>query len=69
MGYPAPDAPTSGVAGDDTGDRAQLHPRIVATEAGWVYSPGVLHLRDEAAARWTTLNETRNTAGTRFVHR
>jgi hypothetical protein len=33
-------------AGDDTTDRAQLHPRIVAGVAGAVYSPPVLRLWD-----------------------
>ena len=32
-------------AGDDTADRAQLHPRIVCGLAGVVYSPAVLRLR------------------------
>jgi hypothetical protein len=31
-------------AGDDTADRAQLHPRIVGGDAGAVYSPAVLVL-------------------------
>ena len=33
-------------AGDDTTDRAQLHPQIVGGVAGAVYSPAVLRLRD-----------------------
>jgi hypothetical protein len=37
-------------AGDDTTDRAQLHPRIVDGLAGAVHSPGVLRLRGEAIA-------------------
>jgi hypothetical protein len=32
-------------AGNDTTDRAQLHPRIVDGRCGAVYSPAVLHLR------------------------
>ena len=35
-------------AGDDTADRAQLHPRIVDGVAGAVYSPAVLRLRERA---------------------
>ena len=33
-------------AGDDTADRAQLHPRIVDAAGGAVYAPAVLHRRD-----------------------
>jgi hypothetical protein len=33
-------------AGDDTTDRAQLHPRIVGGLGRGVYSPAVLRLRD-----------------------
>jgi hypothetical protein len=36
------------VAGDDTTDRAQLHPRIVDAMGGAVYSPVVLGVRDQA---------------------
>jgi hypothetical protein len=36
---------TTRAAGDDTTDRAQLHPRIVGGRAGAVYSPVVLPLR------------------------
>ncbi len=36
-------------AGDDTTDRAQLHPRIVDGVAGTVYSPAVLRLRDHVS--------------------
>jgi hypothetical protein len=39
-------AASSRSAGDDTADRAQLHPRIVDGATGAVYSPPVLHLRD-----------------------
>ena len=35
-------------AGDDTADRAELHPRIVDLVAGVVYSPAVLRLGDHA---------------------
>jgi hypothetical protein len=38
-------------AGDDTTDRAQLHPRIVGGLAGAVYSLGVLRLRVQPAER------------------
>ncbi len=37
-------------AGDDTADRAELHPRIVDGRAGAVYSPAVLGLRDQYGA-------------------
>ena len=40
-------AATTRAAGDDTTDRAQLHPRIVGGLAGAVYSPAVLRLRDQ----------------------
>jgi hypothetical protein len=40
-------AATTHAAGDDTTDRAQLHPRIVGGSAGEVYSPAVLRLRDQ----------------------
>ena len=40
-------AATASAAGDDTTDRAQLHRRIVDGQAGVVYSPAVLRLRDE----------------------
>ena len=39
-------AATTRAAGDDTADRAQLHPRIVGGWGGAVYSPAVLRLRD-----------------------
>jgi hypothetical protein len=39
-------------AGDDTADRAQLHPRIVDGEGGAVYSLVVLGPRDESSAHW-----------------
>jgi hypothetical protein len=42
-------AATTSAAGDDTADRAQLHPRIVDGRGGAVYSPAVLGLRDQAA--------------------
>ncbi len=35
-------------AGDDTADRAQLHPRIVGGVAGAVYSPAVLRVEGQA---------------------
>jgi len=38
-------AATARAAGDDTADRAQLHPRIVDGQRGAVYSPLVLRLR------------------------
>ena len=38
-------AATTRAAGDDTTDRAQLHPPIVGGAAGAVYSPAVLRLR------------------------
>jgi len=38
-------------AGDDTTDRAQLHPRIVDGVAGGVYSPAVLRLRGQPSER------------------
>ncbi len=41
-------AATARAAGDDTTDRADLHPRIVDGVGGPVYSPAVLHLRDQA---------------------
>ncbi len=41
------EAATARAAGDDTTDRAQLHPRIVDGVAGAVYSPAVLRLRDQ----------------------
>ncbi len=40
-------AATTRAAGDDTTDRAQLHPRIVDGVAGAVYSPAVLPLRGQ----------------------
>jgi hypothetical protein len=40
-------AATAWAAGDDTADRAQLHPRIVGGLAGAVYSLRVLRLRDQ----------------------
>ncbi len=39
---------TTREAGDDTTDRAQLHPRIVDGVAGAVYSPAVLRLWGDA---------------------
>ena len=46
-------AATTSAAGDDTADRAQLHPRIVGAMAGAVYSPGVLGVRDRVKSwRW-----------------
>ena len=36
-------------AGDDTTDRAQLHPRIIGGDSGSVYSPAVLRLRGHGA--------------------
>ncbi len=38
-------AATTSAAGDDTADRAQLHPQIVGRAGGVVYSPAVLRLR------------------------
>jgi hypothetical protein len=43
------DAAATSAAGDDTTDRAQLHPRIVDGLAGGVYSPAVLRLRDRVS--------------------
>ena len=40
-------AAAASAAGDDTTDRAQLHPRIVGGLAGAVYSPAVLRLREQ----------------------
>ena len=37
---------TARAAGDETADRAQLHPRIVRGQAGVVYTLPVLRLRD-----------------------
>ena len=45
------DAAATRAAGDDTTDRAQLHPRIVGGLAGGVYSPGALGLRDHGDER------------------
>ena len=42
-------AATASAAGDDTADRAQLHPRIVGWAARAVYSPRVLRLRDHGS--------------------
>ena len=39
-------AAAASAAGDDTADRAQLHPRIVGGVGGAVYSPAVLRLRE-----------------------
>jgi hypothetical protein len=44
------DAAATRAAGDDTTDRAQLHPRIVDRVAGAVYSPAVLRLRGHSVA-------------------
>ncbi len=44
-------AATTRAAGDDTTDRAQLHPRIVDGVAAAVYSPAVLRLRDQPRER------------------
>ena len=44
-------AAATSAAGDDTTDRAQLHPRIVGGVAGPVYSPAVLRLRDHGDER------------------
>ena len=41
-------AATTSAAGDDTTDRAQLHPRIVGELAGAVYSPAVLRRGDQS---------------------
>jgi hypothetical protein len=41
-------AATTSAAGDDTTDRAQLHPQIVRRLAGAVYSPAVLRLRGQS---------------------
>jgi hypothetical protein len=51
-------------AGDDTTDRAQLHPQIVGRVAGAVYSPAVLRLRDHQlrALLLKTLPRLRNPA-------
>ncbi len=43
------EAAATRAAGDDTTDRAQLHPRIVDGVAGTVYSPAVLRLRDHVS--------------------
>ena len=40
-------AATTRAAGDDTTDRAQLHPQIVRGRAGEVYSLVVLRLQDQ----------------------
>jgi len=45
-------AATASAAGDDTTDRAQLHPQIVDGLAGAVYSPAVLRLRDHGVDRF-----------------
>jgi hypothetical protein len=45
LGAAAPSA-----AGDDAADRAQLHPQIVGTLVGGVYSPTVLRLPGQAPA-------------------
>jgi len=42
-------AATTSAAGDDTTDRAQLHPRIVGRMVGAVYSPAVLRLQGQPA--------------------
>jgi hypothetical protein len=44
-------AATTRAAGDDTTDRAQLHPQIVDGVAGAVYSLAVLRLRGQPAER------------------
>jgi hypothetical protein len=44
-------AATARAAGDDTADRAQLHPHIVGWVAGEVYSLVVLRLRDQPSER------------------
>ena len=41
-------AAATNAAGDDTTDRAQLHPQIVRRLAGAVYSPAVLRLRGQS---------------------
>jgi hypothetical protein len=46
-------------AGDDTTDRAQLHPRIVDRVAGAVYPPPVLRLRDKGRSRPITFSNQR----------
>ena len=57
-------AAATSAAGDDTADRAQLHPRIVRGEVGAVHSPAVLRLRGQAASkrrrrtRWETTPAT-----------
>ena len=56
-------AATTSAAGDDTADRAQLHPRIVDGRAGEVYSPAVLRLRDHGArlmGRWPAIAASRH---------
>jgi len=47
MGYPAPGAATTSVAGEGTTDRLQLHQRSVPAGAPAVYSPVVLGPREE----------------------
>ena len=47
-------AATTRTAGDDTTDRAQLHPRIVGGDAGAVYSPAVLGVRGQARSESET---------------
>ena len=42
------DAATTRAAGDDTADRAELHPRSVGSTGVVVYSPAVLRLRGQA---------------------
>ena len=48
-------AATTRAAGDDTADRAQLHPQIVGGLAGAVYSPAVLGVRDQSVAAYIRL--------------
>jgi hypothetical protein len=65
-------APATRVAGDDTADRAQLHPRIVGGLADVVYTPAVLRLRVHASianAEWQAriLDAERRGTGTRRI--
>ena len=53
-------AATTRAAGDDTTDRAQLHPQIVDGLAGAVYSPAVLRLRNYVTPNPSRIRDARD---------
>ena len=62
-------AATTRAAGDDTADRAQLHPRIVDGVVAAVYSPAVLRLRGQADRSATGHPEVSSAGGARAPDR